>query len=320
MTDPSAAPEVVVVGSMNRDYICRVTRLPRPGETVMGGDVVVSAGGKGGNQAVAAAQMGVRTVMVGAVGDDDDGSALLDGLHAAGADISRVSIRPTTRTGTAFVFLADDGENSIVVAPGANGEVTPAAVERELADVAGPHTVVVAQAEVPLDSVRAAIASAERAGARMVVNLAPYADLGDGALATADPLVVNETEAGELLSAAIEGADDARAAAEALAAIARSVVVTMGAAGAVLAVRDADGSVATTHLATSAVEVVDTTGAGDCFTGVLAAALSRGADLPTAVGLGLRAGTHAVTSLGAQASFPSADDLASAEATAYFAS
>lgn len=306
MTRPG---RVVVVGSINRDYVCRVAELPRPGQTLLGGEVTVGNGGKGANQAVAAALMGVPTAMVGAVGDDDDGRALLDGLHTAGADISTVRLGDT-RTGTAFVFVADDGENSIVVAPGANGTVSPEYVHETLEELLDPACVVVVQAEIPIDAITRAASTASAHEARLVVNLAPFTDLGEGALTTADPLVVNETEASQLLGRPVRGVDDARAAAAALLDVARTAVVTVGAAGAVLATPAADGSADVVHLPTTAVAaVVDTTGAGDCFTGVLAAALSRGADLPAAVALGLEAGTHAVTKLGAQASFPRVSDL-----------
>lgn len=309
MSSSDSAPEVVVVGSMNRDYVCRVGRLPRPGETVLGGEVLVAVGGKGGNQAAAAALMGVTTVMIGAVGDDDDGQALIDGLHAAGADVSHVSIRPAVRSGAAFVFVADDGENSIVVAPGANQDVTPELLDRELADLLSPANVVVVQGEVPLASVRATVAAAGRFGARVVVNLAPYVPLEPDSLSGADPLVVNETEAAQVLARAVEGPADAQRAAADLLEMARSAVITVGSAGAVYAERASDGKPSVHLLPAARVAVVDTTGAGDAFTGVLAAALSRGTDLRTAVELGILAGTHAVTGLGAQSSYPSAADL-----------
>lgn len=292
---------VVVVGSMNRDYVCRVAALPRPGETLLGGELSLGEGGKGGNQAVASARVGAATLIVGAVGDDADGRTLLAALRAHGVDTSYVAVDAGRPTGAAFVFVDPAGENSIVVAAGANAGLTAVGVGSVLADVLRSDDVVVVQLEVPIEVVSAVAESARSAGARLVLNLAPFTSVAERDLAAADPLVVNESEAAGLLGEdAVDGGDAARR----LAGRCRSVVVTLGGAGAVLA-SGADVE----RLTTEQVEVLDTTGAGDAFTGVLAAELASGADLLAAARLGVAAGTHAVQRLGAQASYPARSDL-----------
>ncbi|GAA1146223.1 ribokinase [Nocardioides aquiterrae] len=295
--------DVVVVGSVNRDYVCRVEVLPAPGETVLGGEASVGSGGKGGNQAVAASLMGARTAIVARVGRDDDGRALAKDLAESWVDTTEL-VATSARTGMAFVMVDATGENSIVVAPGANELLEAATTSRAVRDLVAPSGVVVTQAEIPVPAFEAAIRAAGEVGARAVVNLAPYRPVPDDVLALCDPLVVNESEAGGLLGRPVHGLEQAREAVTELLARCRSVVVTVGARGAV--VGSADGSA---HVPAEAVEVVDTTGAGDAFTGALAAALSAGTDLVDAVRIGVRAGTYAVGRPGAQASFARAAEL-----------
>ncbi len=286
--------QVVVVGSLNRDYVCRVDRLPAPGQTLIGAEASVGSGGKGGNQAVAAARAGARTAMVGCVGEDADGRALLSDLAGAGVDAAAVRSLPDVRTGMAFVFVAPDGENSIVVAPGANGRVSAADAVPTVRALLRPPAVLVTQAEIPGDTVEAVVATAGGQGCRAVVNLAPYRPVSDTLLQACDPLVVNESEAGLLLGRAVHGTAEAADAALELLERTPSVVVTVGAEGAVVADRGG-----LEHVAAVPVEVVDTTGAGDAFTGALAAALSRGEELPAAVRLGTRAAAACVARAGA---------------------
>lgn len=296
--------EVVVVGSLNRDYVCRVDTLPVPGQTILGGEASVGSGGKGGNQAAAAGRIGARTAMVGRVGDDDDGRALLADLAAVGVDTQAVSALTGVRTGMAFVLVDRAGDNSIVVAPGANARLGPDAVEQALRHLLAPSTVLVTQAEIPDDALNAAVSFATAVGCRAVVNLAPYRPLPAEVLARCDPLVVNESEAGDLVGRSVDGVEGARAAAEALRGRVRSVVVTVGAEGAVV-----DDGREVEHVPAERVYAVDTTGAGDAFTGALAASLAAGHSLADAARLGVRAGSYAVTRPGAQASFPTAADL-----------
>ena len=294
----------MVVGSVNRDYVCRVPAVPRPGETVLGGELRLGSGGKGGNQAVAAARLGAPTTLVACLGSDADGRALLHDLEAAGVDTAGVETVDQLRTGAAFVMVAEDGENSIVVAPGANGRLDADFVRDRVAGRLRPSDVLVVQAEIPPDGVQAAMAEAARVGVRAVLNLAPYRAMPESVLAMADPLVVNEGEARAVLGLTDDHPTDASELATRLRERSRSVVVTVGGAGAVVASGDSVDLVPA-----EAVQVVDSTGAGDAFTGALAAALSGGADLGAAVRLGVAAGSHAVGRAGAQASYPTRDDL-----------
>jgi ribokinase len=295
---------VLVVGSLNRDYVISVDRLPAPGETRLGDSLAVGCGGKGANQAVAAALLGavrgIDVAMVGAVGDDDDGRALRAALLEAGVDVDDVLVRDSGATGAALITVAADGENTIVVAAGTNASVSAEEVREALRRRA--PAVVVTQGELPADAVTATVLEAAACGARPVVNLAPVLALEPGVLALCDPLVVNESEAAELLgSTLVEGP---AAAAEALAGTARSVVVTAGGAGAYVAVGER-----VHHVPGRRVEVVDTTGAGDAFTGALAVALAAGADLRAAVVAGCVAGGYATTRPGAQLTGPVPSDF-----------
>ncbi len=291
-------PGVVVVGSLNRDYVCTVDRLPAPGETRLGDELTLWCGGKGGNQAVAAALVGgAEVAMVGAAGDDADGAALLAALREAGVDVADVAVRSGVHSGAALILVAGDGENSIVVAPGANRTVDAQEVRETLRRRA--PTVVLAQGELPPAAVAAAVEEAAALGARPVLNLAPVIPIDEAVLAVCDPLVVNQREAGVLLDRELDGSDDLQAAAAELSRRARSVVVTGGAAGAWTSV---GGSVR--HVPARPATAVDTTGAGDAFTGALVVALALGHDLTEAATWGAVVAAYAVMRPGAQASFP----------------
>jgi ribokinase len=306
VTTPPWSRTIVVVGSLNRDYVCRVDRLPGPGETKVGSELTLWCGGKGGNQAVAASLVGanhdVSVAVVGALGDDADGVALRDGLEAAGVDVGDLAVRREVRSGAALITVADDGENSIVVAPGANNTVDAddvrAALQRRR------PSVVVAQGELPPQVVAAAIEQAAALGARPVLNLAPAIPIDDSALALCDPLIVNEGEAGALLGRRLSGTADLEAAASELSRRARSVVVTGGAAGAWTCQGET-----VRHVPARPAGVVDTTGAGDAFTGALAVGLALGRDLPEAAAWGTAVAAYAVGRAGAQASFPRGSDV-----------
>jgi ribokinase len=266
---------VVVLGSLNVDHVVAVDRHPRPGETVLAdGPVQRFAGGKGGNQAVAAAAAGAQVAMVGAVGEDEAGRAYLDRLSSRSIGVSGVRVVPGATTGQAWVTVDPSGENAIVVIPGANREVA----SPELG--VGPGDVLLVQLEIPLVAVARAVRAAHAAGARVVVNAAPYAALPLDVAALADPLVVNEPEAMLLADSGVVPA---------------SVLVTFGAAGCAWDGERFDA------IRVPAEEVVDTTGAGDAFCGALAAALAEGTDRAEAVSRATRAGAEAVRRQGAQA-------------------
>nr|WP_171783100.1 ribokinase [Isoptericola halotolerans] len=303
---------VVVVGSTNADLLARVAAHPAPGETILGERLDVLPGGKGANQAVAAARLGSPTALVGAVGDDAFAEPALAGLREAGVDLSALAVR-TGRTGVALVSVSADGENSIVVIPGVNATVDADAV-RAHHDVIGRAAVVVLQGEIP----RAGIEEAARAArGRLVVNLAPVIDVDTEVLLAADPLVVNEHEAalvahalgaadGSGNGAAAPAAEDGSDEAVVTALLARgvpSVVMTLGARGALVGAGDLLEQVPTPR-----VDAVDTTGAGDAFVGALAHGLAGGDDLVTAARLAARVGAYAVRSVGAQSSYPGLGD------------
>jgi ribokinase len=267
------ARDVYVVGSINADLVVRVPSLPRPGETVTGGTFERHGGGKGANQAVAAARAGAAVRMVAAVGDDDLGAEAIAQLEAEGIDVSAVQRLADAPTGVALIAVDDAGENQIAVASGANAVLSAEAVERALAGAA-PGSVVLLGLEIPDAPVLAGARAAHAAGLSVVLNPAPARALPDALLALAPLLTPNRDEA-----CALSGEREPEAAARALAErTGAPAVVTIGAGGALLA--DGD-SVA--RLPAPEVDAVDTTGAGDAFNGALACALAGGAELEAAV-------------------------------------
>lgn len=305
MTNASRA--ITVVGSINADLMITVERHPLPGETVPGSGGTVSAGGKGANQAVAAALLGADVRMVGAVGDDAYAEQATEYLRRADVDLTHVRRVPGP-TGLAVVSVDAHGENAIIVIPGANAGVDAAAVEasREVIESAA---VVVLQGEIPRDGIEAA---ARLARGRLVVNLAPAVPVDPEVLRRADPLVVNEHEGAYAYGLLAPDAEQPevrdRAGQEALvdairAAGVPSVVMTVGADGAILA--DADGL---RRVSSPRVEVVDSTGAGDAFVGALADGLANGLGLDEACAFAARVGACACTGPGAQPSYPTHPD------------
>jgi len=300
-----AAGTVVVVGSVNMDVSVSVDRLPRPGETLLGGTVRRSGGGKGANQAVAAARAGgARTAMVGRVGADSEGRLLRGVLESDGIDCAALGTSATAPTGTALITVDGSGENTIVVAAGANEEV---ALDERTASVVGGADVILAQLEIPQLTVLAA-ARARRDGALFVLNAAPYAAIDPVLLDEVDLLVVNEHEA-----LGLTGAGSVEAATVSLLDRVPAVLVTLGAAGASLVRRGASP----VCVPASPVEVVDTTGAGDTFCGVLGAALARGDDDLTALQLASAAASIAVQRPGAQDAVPTAAETREQARDAY---
>ena len=268
---------VFVVGSLNVDLVARVERLPKPGETVPGSGLERWAGGKGANQAVAAEVAGAAVVLLGCVGSDEAGSAYIARLSARGIDAAAVRVERDSPTGHAFITVDEIGENSIVVVPGANARL--GLDDLALLDSVRPGDVVLLQLEVPVRVVAAAARRGAARGARVILNLAPYAALPSDVVALADPLVVNEHEA--LMLADSES-------------VPASLVVTFGAAGAAW-----DGEQMTGPLIEGS-DVLDTTGAGDAFCGTLSAVLAAGRGRREALETALAAGANAVRHPGAQ--------------------
>ncbi|MFE6970378.1 ribokinase [Isoptericola sp. NPDC057653] len=304
----SAGGRVVVVGSANVDLVVDVPRHPGGGETILGGDLRRSPGGKGANQAAGAARAGgADTSFVGAVGRDDAADLLLASLRRAGVRTDLVW-RLDVATGTALITVSPDGENAIVVAPGANSRL---AVERPQAERIAAADVVLAQLEVPLDVVLAA-ARERRAGVPLVLNAAPSRALPDALWDAVDVLVVNEHEAADLAGdLEADAVADPEALGAALLRRVPAVVITLGGAGSLVARRGTPPVRVPAHR----VEAVDTTGAGDVFCGVLAAGIARGEDLAAAARLAAAAGALAVTRRGAQDAVPAASEVAALAAS-----
>jgi ribokinase len=297
---------LVVVGSINVDQVITVERHPLPGETLIGTSMMFLPGGKGANQAVAAARLGARVAMVGHVGNDRNAALATELLHDAGVDLSAVQTVDGA-TGLAIVSVADDGENTIVVIPGANATLDDIEVQRA-APVIKAAKVVVLQGEIPSAGIETA---ARMATGRVVLNLAPVIELDLEILRLADPLIVNEHEAALLLDQLTDSASPSETVVDAHELVARlralgiaSVVVTRGAQGAICSDSHAAMSVPAPK-----VNPIDTAGAGDAFVGALSGQLAAGASLLEAVRLAVRVGAFAVQSRGTQPSYPVLTDI-----------
>jgi len=292
----------LVVGSLNQDLVVPVPRHPRPGETILGGDLARYPGGKGANQAVAAARMGAPVRMVGRVGADAFGEALLENLEREGVDASGVRALSDVPTGVALISVDERGENAIVVSPGANARLAPEDLTPAEFEGAG---VLLLQLEVPLAAVVRAARLGKEAGALVILNAAPAQKLPEELLALLDLLVVNEHEAAAILEAAPpETPEEALAQARTLSQRVPVAVITLGEKGLVYASGETSG-----HLPAYPVRAVDTTAAGDAFTGALAAALAEGRELTEALKIASAAGALAVTKEGAQASLPRREEV-----------
>jgi ribokinase len=298
---------VVVVGSLNMDLVARAPRLPKPGETLAGHAFAQVPGGKGGNQAVAAARLGAEVAMLGCVGADANGAILRESLAAEAIDCGALGTSAAAPTGVALIIVDDASQNAIVIVAGSNAEVTPALIERHEALFAAAD-VIVCQLETPPESVRAALAEGRRLGKTTILNPAPAAAaLPDDWFPLVDYLIPNEVEAAMLSGIEISTPDDAARAAAALRAKgARNVIVTLGAQGVFALVGDGAG----VHLPSPVVKAVDTTAAGDTFIGGFAAELARGEAVHAAIAFGQKAASIAVTREGAQPSIPQRSEIA----------
>jgi ribokinase len=292
---------ITVFGSINVDLVCRVRKIPLPGETVIGSDYALIPGGKGANQALAARRAGAEVRLVGAIGDDDIGKVALDELIPGGVDLTAVARRKGT-TGVAIITVDDSGENTIVVSPGANaaanaGQIPPGGLSQ--------RDTLLLQMEVPHAEVFAAAKAARSGGARVVLSVAPFAPLDPGILGDIDVIIVNEHEAEDFARHLGLPTGGAEATVAALAErLGRTVIATLGPEGAV-----AVGAEGVIRVPALPVVAVDTTGAGDTFAGVLAAFLDEGCDLGTAMASAAVAGSLACTKHGAQPSFPTRAEI-----------
>lgn len=297
--------EILVVGSINADLNVRVARHPLPGETLHGSSRPMAPGGKGANQAVAAARLGSSVKMLGAVGADPQREVALSMLAESGVDVSGVRTMEDEPTGLAIVVVDDSGENNIIVIPGANHRVTPDVIASERETIESAR-VLVMQGEIPTESIDL---TAQICTGRLVLNLAPVVEVARATLEKADPLIVNEHEG--VLTLGQLGHPDARSLspAEVVEELVQrgvpSVVMTLGPDGALVG----QPGVPVEQVPSASVAVVDTTGAGDAFVGGFAHRLAAGDSLVDAASFGTRVGAFACTGWGTQPSYPGANDV-----------
>jgi ribokinase len=300
------SPAVVVVGSLNADLVVRTPRFPAPGETTTGSDFAVYPGGKGANQAVAAARLGAGVIMVGRVGRDDHGRLLRRSLAAAGVDAEPVVDDEDAATGVAVITIDASGQNHIVLAPGANERLRPGDIERRRALIESA-AVVLLQLEVPLETVEAAARIAQRAGVAVVLDPAPARREALALLPLASFVTPNETEL-RLLAGAAPGAATPEGAAQMARSLleqgARCVIAKLGAAGAIAVSRDGEWA-----WPGHPVQAVDTTAAGDAWNGAFAVAVAEGRALQEAGAFASAAAAISVTRPGAQPSMATRDEV-----------
>ena len=295
---------VVVVGSLSMDFTAQAERLPRLGETVMGTGFLMVPGGKGNNQAITCARLGAAVTMVGCVGADAFGDAVLKNCGDEGVDVSGIMSLPDCGTGIAHITVDSAGQNAITIVPAANSRLTPEMIHNAESKFAGASVVLV-QMEIPLDAVRAALELGRSVGALTILNPAPAAKVPPETLSLVDLCAPNETEASSLVGCDVNDLEGVKKAARMLlAAGPRQVVITLGERGSFYSDGQSERLVPVFE-----VEVVDTVAAGDAFCGGLATALARGASLGAALEYASAAGAVAVTRAGATPSLPFARDV-----------
>ena len=296
---------IVVVGSLNMDLVVRIPQIPRPGETLLGGVFNTFPGGKGANQAVAAARLGAHVTMIGCVGGDAFGKEMRDTLIAEGIDTTHILVQEESATGVALIQVDENGQNSIAVASGANFQLTNADVEKAMQSI-GDIDVLVMPLETPLETIYTAAKIASLRGAKVLLNPAPAQALDQDLLELVDVLLPNEHEVALMVGLPpLQSAADVRIAAEKLLSLGtRNLLVTMGGQGAILF----DGK---TELNISAypIQAVDTTAAGDCFVGALAVGISEGKSIPLSAEFASAAAAISATRNGAQPSLPHRDEV-----------
>lgn len=299
-----ARNSILVIGSSNTDLIIKMDRIPKSGETILGGEFARAAGGKGANQAVGAARAGGNVAFVGRIGCDNFGESALAGLAADGINVDHVVRDGGSPSGVAFIFVGKAGENSIAVASGANGNLSPADI-RQAGDLFREAAVLVVQLEIPLKTVCAAVKLAKATGARVILNPAPAQRLPASLLKQVYLITPNETEAEMLTGISVnDEAGAARAAQKLLASGVQNVIITMGARGAFVASKGVQQMMPGYRM-----KAVDSTAAGDIFNGTLAVALAEGKSLLDAARFASAAAAISVTRFGAQHSAPSRKEI-----------
>lgn len=297
-------PNILVVGSTNMDLVVSAQRVPNQGETIMGRDLQTVHGGKGANQAVACARLGARTTMLGCVGGDAFGEELRLGLEREGVDVSHVRVDAEAASGIAMIIVDATGDNSIVVAPGANNLLTVEDVEA-LAFAENAYDAVLAQLEIPLEVIAAAFRQARAAGARTILDAGPARKLPPDLLRHVDVVSPNRSETEAILDMEVGGDEELGAATRRLQSLGpKEVVLKLGEEGALVT-----SGQRSTRIPAPEISPVDTTGAGDAFTAALAVFLAEGKDIVAAARLAACAGALAATVFGAQPSMPGRDAL-----------
>lgn len=291
--------DILVIGSLNADLVVRSPRFPQPGETISGSDLLTIPGGKGANQAVAAARQNVNVAMVGRVGKDNFAPFLIENLNSNHVNASHVA-QDNVATGTAIIVVDENGQNSIVLSPGANGKV-----DSQDVDSAPDAKILLLQFEIPMDSVLYAAKRYKAKGTTVILNPAPARQIPDELLAAVDILVPNESELSLLTNMHVTDVKSAELAAkEILKHGVKTVIVTLGSKGALVVT-----SSQVTQVDTYKVNVVDTTAAGDAFIGGFASAILRKKSLEKSVRYGCACGALATTKLGAQPSLPTKEEV-----------
>ncbi len=298
---------IFVVGSLNMDQIVRIPRIPAFGETLLSvGSLKLVPGGKGANQAVAMARLGAQVVMAGCVGTDPFGAQLLKALQAASIDTHLVITDTEESSGTAFIFLSPQGDNAIVVSTGANMLVGHDANHfQRIVQAMRQASTLVLQMEIPRETVSRLIAEAHSIGTRVVLNLAPAQELPRDILRKVSVLILNESEASLLSGQRVESVEDAHIVATVLHGYGiPTIVITLGAQGALLITSDANGQLQSIYQEAPKVQVIDTTAAGDCFVGALTVALTEKLPPEQALRFAVQASSLKVTRFGAQSGLP----------------
>lgn len=296
--------KIVVIGSSNTDLVINTSRIPEPGETVLGGRFLMAAGGKGANQAVAAQRLGGDVTFVACIGDDLFGKDALAGYNREGMNTAFVSVKKGVPSGVASIFVDAEAENVIVVAPGANSELGKAEIDAAEKEIEAADFVLM-QLETPMETVEYAAEKAFKAGTKVVLNPAPAANIPDSLLTKLWLITPNRTETQLITGLPLTNESEAAAAAGALVAKGvKNVVITLGSKGAYVLSEDFRGVIPA-----NAVKAVDTTGAGDTFNGALCVALSEGRSLQDACRFASKASAISVTRMGAQPSIPFRNEI-----------